>query len=119
MIFGTKWGASFGALAGVGAVCGFMNSRKPDSVQAAIVMQGPTLDNHPAARHGLPIKERIRIFSGFIAAYDPSTKNPMWVLEHLNRESAYGEAQRTNMFFEDAACSFMPFFDALIQCQVG
>jgi hypothetical protein len=53
----------------------------------------------------MPIKERIRVFSGFVAAYDPSTKNPIWVLEHIDKNSASGGAQRKNLFYEDAVCS--------------
>lgn len=105
---GVALGASVGAVVGAAAVYGYMSTRRPPA-PAVITAPPPAALSHSALRHGMPIKERVRAFSGYVAGYDPGTRNPLWVLEHLNRDKAYGDAQRQNVFFEDPvrrpACS--------------
>lgn len=107
MPFNLFLGASVGAAVGAAAVYGYM-SRRPDTVKHVPVkttaQPNVTLLEHPALRYGIPIKERIRIFTGYVAGYDASTRNPLWVLEHLNKENAYGDAKRSDNFFEDKVC---------------
>ena len=92
-------GASVGAVVGAAAVYGYMTTRRPQAT--VITAPAPATLSHPALKHGMPIKERVRAFTGYVAGYDPGTRNPLWVLEHLNRDKAYGDAQRQNIFFED------------------
>lgn len=95
-------GATVGAAVGAAAVYGYMHTRPrhppstPVTVSPAVVPVA-----HPALRYGVPIKERIRVFQDHVVGYDSATRNPIWVLEHLNRANAHGEAGRSKEFHED------------------
>ena len=59
---------------------------------------------HPAAAFGLPVGERLRVHEGFVAAWDPRTRNPAWVAERITAGAARGPADRDrSRFVEDAA----------------
>jgi DNA/RNA endonuclease G (NUC1) len=103
---------------GAAAVYGYMSHRRDTGRLVTVnttAQPNVTSLKHPALRYGLPIKERIRFFTGYVAGYDPSTRNPLWVLEHLNKANAYGDAKRSDDFFEDKVCQkkFKCFFSRL------
>lgn len=56
---------------------------------------------HPTFKYGIPIKERIREFTGYTACFDPATRNPAWVLERITKDSVRGEGKRAEQFIED------------------
>lgn len=60
---------------------------KPTAVGVPVI-------SHPAAKHGLPASEQLRIFQGYVSSFDPRTRNPQYVLEHITRNSASGEGNR-------------------------
>lgn len=41
------------------------------------------LDSEPVVHVGIPLVSHLRIFDGFVCAYDRRTRIPLWVLEHL------------------------------------
>ena len=43
---------------------------------------------------GMPETEKLRFFSGFVSCFDPSTRNPKWVLEYITKDSLDGEGTR-------------------------
>ena len=64
----------------------------------------PTVDQsrlHPTFKYGIPIKERIREFTGYTACFDPATRNPAWVLERITKDNLRGEGKRADQFIED------------------
>ena len=103
MPFNALLGASVGAAVGAAAVYGYMSQRQRRPGAPAPVMVSPAAPpaSHPALRWGVPIKERIRVFEDHVVGYDSAMRNPLWVLEHLNRANAHGEAKRSNEFLED------------------
>lgn len=42
--------------------------------------------HHPALRYGTPQTHQVRTFTNFVAEVDYRTKNPTWVLEHLDEQ---------------------------------
>lgn len=50
---------------------------------------------------GMPIKERVRAFTGFFASFDGATRNPVWVLEHFNKSTVHGEGDRKKSQFRE------------------
>jgi endonuclease G len=51
----------------------------------------------PAYRHlnaGAPETEVMRVYNGYVTAYDYRTRNPKWVLERITPASWSGEANR-------------------------
>ena len=48
-------------------------------------MAAPTCDGLGLPTPGFGLQS-LRIFDGFVAAFDTRTRNPSWVLEHLNQE---------------------------------
>jgi DNA/RNA endonuclease G (NUC1) len=101
MPFNVFLGASVGAAVGAAAVYGYMADRQKRSAHPVTVSPAVAPPAHPALRYGIPVKERIRVFEDHVVGYDSATRNPIWVLEHLNRAKAYGEAKRSNEFLED------------------
>ena len=49
---------------------------------------------HAAAKYGLPTSDQLRVFQGYVASFDPRTRNPQYVLEHITKDSASGEGNR-------------------------
>lgn len=45
-------------------------------------------------RTGVPETDIIRVYDGYVAAYDYRTRNPKWVAEHITPASWSGEANR-------------------------
>ena len=61
------------------------------------------LARHPALKHGMPISDSLRAFTGFVVAWDTRLRNPKWVIEHLARETlSGGGTRRASQFREDA-----------------
>ncbi|PRW44603.1 mitochondrial nuclease [Chlorella sorokiniana] len=59
---------------------------------------------HPALKHGMPVGDRLRLFTDFAASFDTRLRNPRWVLEHINRgklSSREGSRQNSE-FVEDS-----------------
>ncbi|CAH8569975.1 unnamed protein product [Dicrocoelium dendriticum] len=44
------------------------------------------VDSEPVKKVGIPSVSHLRIFDGFVCAYDRRTRIPLWVLEHLTPE---------------------------------
>ena len=56
---------------------------------------------------GMPVGDRLRVFSGYAASYDTRLRNPRWVLEHISAatlKSGGGNRKNSN-FVEDAGRS--------------
>lgn len=94
-------GAAVGAAVGAAAAYGFLQSQKPQASAPRVSVPGRLTDRHPVYKYGIPIKERIREFPGYVVAFDPATRCPIWVMEKLTKETAYGSAKRDNNFKED------------------
>lgn len=43
---------------------------------------------------GSPVGEIYRVYDSFAACYDPRTRCPKWVLEHITAKSLEGDANR-------------------------
>ncbi len=43
---------------------------------------------------GMPETDIVRVYNGYVTAYDYRTRNPRWVLEHITKESWTGEGTR-------------------------
>lgn len=42
------------------------------------------VSSHPALKHGMPVGDRLRLFTNYAASFDTRLRNPRWVLEHVN-----------------------------------
>jgi DNA/RNA endonuclease G (NUC1) len=100
MLVHALFGVSVGAVAGVAAAYTIWGRRRQPET-AALTFQAPGGIAHPALRYGAPVKERIRVFSSYVASFDPATRNPSWTIEHLSREKVNGDATRAPYFTED------------------
>lgn len=98
------FGASFGVAVGAAATYGYLQSRQRAAPSPVTVSPTALPRAHPALKFGVPIKERVRVFEDHVVGYDPALRNPIWVLEHLNRAKAYGDVGRSKEFVEDAVC---------------
>ena len=49
---------------------------------------------HHALKYGAPNSENLRFFQNFVVSYDSRLRNPRWVIEHITRDRARGEANR-------------------------
>lgn len=59
---------------------------------------------HPALKHGTPLTSHLRVFSSYVAEYDPRLRNPRYVLEHFTADVLRGGGDRAgSLFKEDAA----------------
>lgn len=47
-----------------------------------------------ACTTGMPEADVVRVYDGYVTAYDYRTRNPKWVLEHLTRDSFGGDGTR-------------------------
>ncbi|KAK3259113.1 hypothetical protein CYMTET_31879 [Cymbomonas tetramitiformis] len=52
-------------------------------------------------KHGLPMGSSLRVFHQYVSSFDYRTRNPGWVLEHVNRASAFGKADRADSTFKE------------------
>ena len=99
--------AAVGVAVGAFATIQYQNYEASKSKTVQIIPKENVVlspSGHPALKYGLPVRQRIRQFSGYVVGFDPATRNPMWVLEHLNKETANGNGDRKNSKFkEDAA----------------
>lgn len=94
-------GAAVGAAVGAAAAYGFLQAKRPQTSASTVPFTGNIKDRHPVYKYGVPIKERIREFPGYVVAFDPATRCPIWVMEKLTKQTAYGDAKRDNVFKED------------------
>lgn len=99
MVLNSIVGVSIGAAVGAAAVYGYMSERKV--AKPAVSHSAASDASVKALKYGAPIRERMRFFTGYVASYDSATRNPLWVMEHLTRETAYGDAKRAENFAED------------------
>ncbi len=60
---------------------------------------------HHALKYGAPSSENLRMFQDFVVSYDARLRNPRWVLEHLRRDGARGEANRCVAVMCKSCCS--------------
>jgi len=56
-----------------------------------------------AGRYGLPTREGVLEREGYLAAYDARNRNPLWVLEHLTRDTVRGDGTRDRSEFREDA----------------
>jgi len=76
--------------------------KQPQRVAGAPAWPPYDSASHDALKLGMPQTDTYRIYEGYVAGYDYRTRNPKWVLEHLNKEKLSGEADRgDSMFHED------------------
>eukprot|EP00892_Ulva_mutabilis_P003598 jgi/Ulvmu1/160/UM001_0164.1 len=94
-------GAAVGAAVGAAAAYGFLQTQRPSATAPSAPVSGRLTERHPVYKYGIPIKERIREFPGYVVAFDPATRCPIWVMEKLTKQTAHGEAKRDNVFKED------------------
>ena len=100
MPFNAAIGASVGVAVGAAATYGFLKAQRP-SKESSVTLSGHLRDRHPVYKYGIPVKERIREHPGYVVAFDPATRCPIWVMEKLTKDTAYGDAKRDNVFKED------------------
>jgi endonuclease G len=43
---------------------------------------------------GPPVSEFVRVYDSYAACYDPRTRTPKWVLEHITAKDLEGDANR-------------------------
>eukprot|EP00803_Ostreobium_quekettii_P000884 evm.model.scf_616EXC.2 EVM.evm.TU.scf_616EXC.2 scf_616EXC:9726-15614(-) len=50
-----------------------------------------------------PSNHNLKFYTGFVAAFDPRTRNPVWVLEHLSSKKEWEEGvdRKNSEFYED------------------
>jgi hypothetical protein len=60
-------------------------------------------NQHPALRFGVPQTSSTRFFSNFVSEVDYSTRNPKWVLEHLDeaQTSSRAASRKSARYYED------------------
>ena len=61
----------------------------------------PLKIEHPALKHGAPVTTYFRMFSSYVAEYDPRLRNPRYVLEHFTPEVLRGDGNRNNSQFKE------------------
>ncbi|GMH42333.1 hypothetical protein BSKO_10252 [Bryopsis sp. KO-2023] len=101
-------GFAVGAVVG-GAATAYVLIKKPDTVRVSTGHK-PTpssIQYHPALKYGAPTSgvsnQNMRFYDGFVAAFDTRTRNPSWVLEHLQWKDKNddGVDRSKSDFFED------------------
>ncbi|KAL4428150.1 hypothetical protein ABPG75_002239 [Micractinium tetrahymenae] len=97
-------GAAVGA--GLGGAATFFYLRQQQQRVAVAPAAGgfAAAASHPALKWGMPVGDRLRLFSDYVASFDTRLRNPRWVLEHINRERLAGrDGNRQNSeFVEDS-----------------
>ncbi|PNW79681.1 hypothetical protein CHLRE_08g362750v5 [Chlamydomonas reinhardtii] len=92
----------FGAGVAVGAGGCYLYLSVVQKPEPRRVGRGGVELDHPALKHGVPETDIIRVYDGYVAAYDYRTRNPKWVAEHITPASWSGEANRERSeFFPD------------------
>ncbi|KAL4420173.1 hypothetical protein ABPG77_008309 [Micractinium sp. CCAP 211/92] len=98
-------GAAVGAGLG-GAATFFYLRQQQQRVQAASTSGGgfAAVGSHPALKWGVPVGDRLRLFSDYAASFDTRLRNPRWVLERINRDTLAGKEgnRQRSEFVEDA-----------------
>ncbi|KAG2436045.1 hypothetical protein HYH02_011756 [Chlamydomonas schloesseri] len=93
------FGFGAGVAVGAGGCYVYLTLVKPEPRR---VGRGGVELDHPALKHGVPETDIIRVYDGYVAAYDYRTRNPKWVAEHITPASWSGEANRERSdFFPD------------------
>ena len=88
---------------GVGAGATYLLTR-PDARPRPAAPFGPTpSSSHPALRQGAPPADALREFPGFAVGWDARARVPRWVAEHLTRDTARGDGDRSAHFFAEDA----------------
>lgn len=114
----------------IGAGCTFLLLSRP-TPQLPYLSPSPTLPTlttttstpgaAATAKYGLPISPAPPFIEhdGFLSAYDPRTRNPLWTLEHLTAKNVDGSGDRANSKFrpdpaldQDAQASLDDFRDS-------
>jgi len=49
----------------------------------------------------MPVGPRLRAFQDFVVAFDPRTRNPLWALERITRDSTRGPGDRAGASFRE------------------
>uniref|UniRef100_A0A7S0RJH0 Endonuclease n=1 Tax=Pyramimonas obovata TaxID=1411642 RepID=A0A7S0RJH0_9CHLO len=96
----------FGATgAAVGLSVGFyVGNRSASKARVTHPTSSGQPEEHPAFKYGLPVGQNLRIYKQFVSSFDSRTRNPQWVLERVNRDTAFGEGNRADSkFIEDNA----------------
>ena len=100
--------------AGLGGAATFLYLRREQQQRALVPAGGgaggggfSAATGHPALKHGMPVGDRLRLFSDFVASFDTRLRNPRWVLEHVSAPKlAQRDGSRQNStFVEDAGAA--------------
>ena len=71
------------------------------TAQHQLQQQHQQHQQHPALKHGAPITSNFRVFSSYVAEYDPRLRNPKYVLEHFTADVLTGNGNRSDSNFKE------------------
>jgi endonuclease G len=67
----------------------------------------PAQPPHPALKYGVPETSKVRYFTNFVSEVEYRTRNPAWVLEHLDETQTQSKAasRKNGRYYEDEEIS--------------
>lgn len=100
MVFYRPFHLGVAAVAGVavGGTAAYLWARQQRAIQPA---PGTSALDHPALKHGIPLSSNFRVFTSYVAEYDPRLRNPKYVLEHFTADVLRGDGNRSNSNFKE------------------
>ena len=43
---------------------------------------------------GMPVSDKLRLFTDYVVNFDTTHRNPKWVLEHISKKTVVGDGNR-------------------------
>ncbi|KAI3428702.1 hypothetical protein D9Q98_007526 [Chlorella vulgaris] len=86
---------------GLGGAAAFLYVRRQQ--QPAARLPDGTEIRHQVFKHGMPVGDRLRVFTDYASSFDTRLRNPRWVLEHIDADKVASRegSRKGSGFVED------------------